>query len=436
MKDSLISLIRDFENWFHGYVIEKQQLDRLLDAIIYNTAATVCLIMTILNYNAQDYPLMTATLIMTVLDIFDLVVILKRPKSIEVIYHFFIIQLFAACAFFIISGNPEGFSAIWIAMVPAGIYARSNRKEATIICLIFFAMLVFLYWIPFGRSLLRYKYTEAWILRFPFFYVGVGLLSFLQNTLLSVAMKELTGLRGNLQKQVDKQTEELREKNEHLVQINENIVEAICEIVEGRDMESGTHVKRVKSYSRVLASAAQHVCPQYNLTDDAVDLISMASAAHDIGKIMISDTILLKPGKFTPEEFAEMKKHSEYGAQLMDKFSGVWGDEMDLTGRDICLYHHERWDGKGYPCGLKGDEIPVSAQIVALADVFDALTSERVYRPAIPYEKACEMIMNGECGAFSSDMLACFVKCREAMKTIHDEIDFPEAETAALKQKM
>ncbi len=142
------------------------------------------------------------------------------------------------------------------------------------------------------------------------------------------------------------------------------------------------------------------------------NVIVSASALHDIGKIAIPDAILLKPGKLTREEFEHMKTHTTKGGEILNNIKNVWDEEYGKVSYEICRYHHERYDGNGYPDGLKGEQIPVSAQIVAVADVYDALVNERVYKSAYPKEIAFQMIMTGECGVFSPKILDSFWSVR------------------------
>ena len=146
-------------------------------------------------------------------------------------------------------------------------------------------------------------------------------------------------------------------------------------------------------------------------------MISTASTLHDIGKIAISEEILNKPGKLTEEEFNIIKTHTVIGARMLKDMSIHQNEPLIKTAYEVCRWHHERYDGKGYPDGLKGDEIPISAQIVSIADVYDALVSERVYKKAFSHEKAMEMILNGECGAFNPLLLECLVEIQDRIKT-------------------
>lgn len=161
---------------------------------------------------------------------------------------------------------------------------------------------------------------------------------------------------------------------------------------------------------------------RYRLTPQDCDLIALASSMHDIGKIAIDAKILNKPGKLTPEEFEQMKQHTILGAKMLDDLAAHHNEKLVGTACDICRWHHERYDGHGYPDGLVGDEIPISAQVVSLADVYDALISERVYKPAYSHEQAMTMILNGECGVFNPLLIECLKELRE---TLRCELDVP-----------
>lgn len=216
--------------------------------------------------------------------------------------------------------------------------------------------------------------------------------------------------------------QELKAKNEELERMNEDIIELLGNLVEGRDLESGEHVKRVKIFSKILAKQVQKDMPQYGLTDEDIDLISSASALHDVGKIMIPDAVLLKPGKLTEGEFALMKTHCVKGCEILAKAPSDWSKDYLKMSMDICRWHHEKYDGSGYPDGLKGDDIPISAQIVSIADCFDALVTKRVYKDAFPCMKAIEMIKNGECGVFSEGMMNCFLKCTDEILKEYENV--------------
>lgn len=185
------------------------------------------------------------------------------------------------------------------------------------------------------------------------------------------------------------------------------MVDILSHIVEFRNGESGLHVLHIRTITEVLLRQLSSVCGQYDLTPARIALITNASSLHDIGKISIPEDILNKPGKLDKEEFEIIKTHSAVGAQMLESLTYYQDEELVQVAREICRWHHERYDGCGYPDGLKGEEIPVSAQVVAMADVYDALTTRRVYKPAYPHKRAMEMILNGECGAFNPLLLEC-----------------------------
>lgn len=199
---------------------------------------------------------------------------------------------------------------------------------------------------------------------------------------------------------------------------NQSMVDTLSAIIEHRSTESGYHVLRIRRFTQILLQEVARCCPEYQLDNTAIDRISSAAALHDIGKISIPDGILNKPGALTAEEFEVMKTHTTIGAQLTEQIGDI-GDPMYLRYiYNICLHHHERWDGRGYPQGLKENDIPICAQVVGLVDAYDALTTPRVYKSAIPHKKAVNMILNGECGAFSPQLLECFKRVRGEFQTL------------------
>lgn len=236
---------------------------------------------------------------------------------------------------------------------------------------------------------------------------------------------DLFAYRNCLEEQVESQTKTLKRQYDmicrqaqELIRRNEKITDILAEVVESRNLESGEHVKRVKAYTQILAKELMRRYPEYHLTDEEVRIIESASAVHDIGKIAIPDNILLKPGKLTDEEFECMKSHTIKGCEVLDHIDEVWDDNYKTYASEICRYHHERFDGRGYPDKLSGDEIPIAAQIVSVADVYDALISERCYKKAFTKDQAFNMILNGECGKFSPKLIDCLVNVREEMENV------------------
>ena len=196
----------------------------------------------------------------------------------------------------------------------------------------------------------------------------------------------------------------------------DTLVGVLSHIVEFRNGESGAHVLHICIITELLLHRLLEISSQYPITAEQQDNIPLASALHDIGKIGIDEKILNKPGKLTPEEFEVIKTHSMLGAEMLHQLENFNEQPLLQTAYEIARWHHERWDGRGYPDGLKGDEIPISAQLVALADVYDALTSERCYKKAFSHEKAVQMILNGECGAFNPLLLQCLTDMQTDLK--------------------
>ena len=199
---------------------------------------------------------------------------------------------------------------------------------------------------------------------------------------------------------------------------NRMMIGILSQIVEFRNGESGLHVIHINLITQLLLEQLVKKTGKYQLSWEDRFLIATASALHDIGKIGIDEKILNKPGKLTKEEFEIMKTHTLIGAQMLDNLDMYRNEKLLKLAYEICRWHHERYDGKGYPDGLVGEEIPISAQVVSLADVYDALVSERVYKKAFSHEKALEMIQNGECGTFNPLLLQCMTEAQDKLKTM------------------
>nr|WP_033140155.1 diguanylate cyclase [uncultured Blautia sp.] len=238
----------------------------------------------------------------------------------------------------------------------------------------------------------------------------------ISNTMLLYARQQ------RLEKIIAEQFHE-QEKN------NKLMISILSHIVEFRNGESGLHILHVNTITKYLLKQLVQLTDQYSLSKADISLISTASALHDIGKISISDAILNKPGRLTAEEFEVIKTHSMVGANMLLDLP-IEQQEAPLVkvATEICRWHHERYDGNGYPDGLKGEEIPIAAQVVALADVYDALTSERCYKKAYSHEQALKMILEGQCGAFNPSLLLCL---QEIADTLESELmdTSPEQET-------
>lgn len=213
---------------------------------------------------------------------------------------------------------------------------------------------------------------------------------------------------------------------EHLVaqQVKEKhrqsdmLINILSHIVEFRNEESGRHILNVRMITKLLLKELRKEDPDFTISDEKIELISLASSLHDVGKISIDDKILNKPGKLTDEEFEIIKQHTTKGAQMLMMVPNCQKEELVQVAIEIARWHHERYDGNGYPDHLVGEQIPIAAQVVSLADVYDALTEERVYKKAFSPKKAIRMILNGECGAFSPKLLACLRRLQDDLKKV------------------
>ena len=209
-------------------------------------------------------------------------------------------------------------------------------------------------------------------------------------------------------------TDQVYEKEKN----NRIMVSILSQIVEFRNGESGLHVEHINKLTGMLLERLVQKTDKYHLTWEDQYLITVASALHDIGKIGINEEILNKPGRPTPEEFELMKMHTMIGASMLERLEIYKEERLVQIAYEICRWHHERYDGGGYPDGLKGEEIPIAAQVVSIVDVYDALTSKRVYKEAYSHEKAMQMILTGECGAFQPLLLECLCDIQEEVQRV------------------
>jgi putative two-component system response regulator len=196
----------------------------------------------------------------------------------------------------------------------------------------------------------------------------------------------------------------------------------MAKLAESRDPETGAHLERIRNYTRTLATELGNN-PKYTdvIDDEFILMIYQSSPLHDIGKVGVGDSVLLKPGKLTPEEFDVMKRHAQIGGDALAATQRWDTTEQNFLsmGREIAYYHHERWDGKGYPKGLKGEEIPLAARIMALADVYDALASKRVYKEPMSHEDACRIILAEAGKQFDPDVVMAFANVEQKFRDIH-----------------
>ena len=223
---------------------------------------------------------------------------------------------------------------------------------------------------------------------------------------------ELEALRRDLAGQLEARTM-------HIKQIQEMMVLGMAAMVESRDLSTGGHIKRTSMVVRIFAERLSK--EQDGLSNSFLDMVVRAASMHDLGKIAVNDRILRKQGRFTPEEYAEMKKHSAEGAKIVKQIlEDIEESDFVKVAENVAHYHHEKWDGSGYPDGLLGEEIPIEARIMALADVFDALVSMRCYKEAYTYDKAFSIIEESIGTHFDPKLGKMFLKCRPELEALYD----------------
>lgn len=228
---------------------------------------------------------------------------------------------------------------------------------------------------------------------------------------------ELFRARRRLNSRVRLQEHELVQRAEKIAELNQGMIVALATAIEFRDVESGEHVGRIQNMTDIMLRGTEL---GNGLSSEEISNIALASAMHDVGKIAIPDSILNKPGKLTSAEYDVMKTHTVQGAMLLRRIPQLKNHGFFEYACDIARHHHERWDGSGYPDGLRGDEISLWAQVVSLADVYDALSSKRAYKEALPRETVVSMIKNGECGPFSPRLLRSFFSVENELRKMYE----------------
>lgn len=217
---------------------------------------------------------------------------------------------------------------------------------------------------------------------------------------------------------------EVNEKTAHILHIKDMLVLGMADMVESRDNNTGGHIKRTREVVKIFADKLVPYCREMGLDDSFLSMVVKAAPMHDLGKIAIEDAVLRKQGKYTEEEFAEMKRHTTEGARIVENIlQGVEDDSFVQIAKNVAHYHHEKWNGQGYPCGILGEAIPLEARIMALADVFDALVSKRCYKDAFSYDKAFEIIEESLGTHFDPELGNIFLTCKEELKMLYDGID-------------
>ncbi len=222
---------------------------------------------------------------------------------------------------------------------------------------------------------------------------------------------------------VEKQQVKLLEQAKQIIELNQGMIEALATAIEFRNEESGGHVQRISEITRLML---ENTSIGKGLAQDEIDDIALASIMHDVGKITIPDSILTKPGRLTPDEYEVMKTHTTKGVVILESIPQLHDSRIFDYACDIALHHHERWDGRGYPEGLEGSSISPWAQVVSLADVYDALSCKRVYKASYSRDMVIEMIGTGQCGSFNPRLLDSFFSIEDQLSQMYQSI--PEAQ--------
>ena len=214
---------------------------------------------------------------------------------------------------------------------------------------------------------------------------------------------------------------EVDEKTEHIVQMKDQLVLGMAEMVESRDANTGGHIKRTSEVVRIFAEKMKGIPVKFGFSNEFLKQVVKAAPMHDLGKIAIDDAVLRKPGKYTDEEYAEMKRHSVEGARIVKNIlDGVEDEAFVRVAKNVAFFHHEKWNGQGYPLGKKGEEIPLEARIMALADVFDALVSKRCYKDAFSYDEAFQIMEESMGQHFDPELGRVFLNCRPELEAFYD----------------
>lgn len=224
---------------------------------------------------------------------------------------------------------------------------------------------------------------------------------------------DLYAHKNSIEQAMQEESKKVREQAQEIRKNNVLIIDALGKIVEYRTNETHEHTKRVQAYTKLLLKYAMQLHPELHLTHDDVHMIVRAAAVHDIGKLGIPDEVLLKHTNLTDEDIKVKRSHTTVGCEILEFFSGISNKKFYQYCYDVCRYHHERWDGSGYPEQLKGDAIPVAAQLVALADAYDSLVGKRMYNTPYTHPTAVQEIVSGALGEFSPLALECFDLAKE-----------------------
>lgn len=232
---------------------------------------------------------------------------------------------------------------------------------------------------------------------------------------------ELYRHKSNLEEMVQSQTNQINEQYDNLKEHHEHLVEILHDIIAYRNTESMQHIKYVQGYTKILANQYAKLYPRSRMTKKKIDIIVQAAEMHDVGKIAMPDFVINRPGRLSKAELELLKEHTIKGSKIMKVMFSFQGADYSRICHNVCLYHHEKYDGTGYPYGIEQDKIPIEAQLVALADMYDVLVNKSVNRQPVSKERAYYMLMNGECGELSPRMKECLQEAKSELEELRLE---------------
>ena len=378
----------------------------------------ICFAFVFINVASADFMmiLVNGSIVVMCLVALIVIMVLKRPDVAIIIDS---VTFSVIITSYIFTGGANGFSLIWMIVLPPMIMYALTIRSGTIVCGGILAVLLLFFWTPLYKYC--YPFSETYFIRFPIVYFVSSAIAFLSKLTVIRAQEKRDELlvenieyKEHLQVLVAEQAEKIQQQAKELSDVQYGIIVGIANIVESRDGSTGTHVKRAAEFVNVFVNAIleKGLYPDI-VTADYATTLSQVAPMHDIGKIQVPNAILRKPDSLTAEEYEIMKTHTTEGGKLIMKTMGkLKNQDMVKRAYEVATYHHERWDGKGYPQGLQGEDIPLSARIMAVADVFEALTAERVYKPAIEPKKAVEMLKEISGTQLDPNLVAVFIEIK------------------------
>ncbi len=325
------------------------------------------------------------------------------------VYGLLLLIEFLALSLLFITGN-DGAGWLWLFLAPVLAALLLDCRNGYLVSVASTLMLGLL-------ALMDLIFFSGWMVLLN---QGLALFVVISSNYLTLSIV-VVFIIGRLLNSLDGTLKALREGTRELELTQEVTVDTMASLAEYRDIETGNHIIRTRHYVQLLARQLQRQSPEYAsvLDDETIETLSRSAPLHDIGKVGVPDDILLKPGRLTVDEFEEMKKHTEYGKEaLMHAEEKLGSNHFLRLAAEIAWTHHEKWDGKGYPRGLSGDEIPLSGRIMAVADVYDALISKRVYKEAVSHEEAMAYIVDHAGRQFDPEVVRAFQAVSEDFRSI------------------